>query len=432
MAKRELTQKDYEYINSLSEAVLLTSPKKLRLIMYIWVAVMAGFLVWASWAKVDEISRGNGQVVSSSHNKMIQHLEGGIVEEILVKEGEQVVKNQPLLKIKNQKSTASFVSNESQSASLRARAARLKAEYSGSGAHGLIADEQMLYNSNIENLNAKISKLQEKISQSRAELADAKSKKEHLKMSLGMINEEVRMTGPMVEKGVKSKVEYLKLQREANEAENAYQSATLSIPRLESIIQENQKSIEESRYEFRSKAQKEYNEVMAQLGTLRADGVALSDQEQRTTVRSPMDGVVQSLFVHTLGGVVKPGDNLVEIVPNGDKLIVEVKLKPSDIAFIYAGQKAIVKLSAYDFAVYGSLSGKVIGISADTKTDKKEEAFYTVRIETDKSYLEHNGKKLSIITGMTLSADIITGRKSVLDYILKPILKTKQHMLSER
>ncbi len=439
--RRALTQKDYEYIQSLSAAVLTTTPRRLRMVLYFWVVALVLFVVWAALAEVDEIARGNGQVVSSAHNKMIQHLEGGIVEAILVKEGQSVKKDQPLLKIKNEKSTSSFNSNEMGTYALQAKLMRLKAEGSGSpfssvGASGAmtsyVQNELSLYRANASNLNAKISGLQEKLSQNRQELSEARSRKDHLKESLGMINEEVRMTGPMVEKGVRSRVDYLKLQREANEAEASYQSTLLSIPRLESVIQETARSIEEARAMFRSTSQTQYNEALAQLNTLTADGTALSDQVDRTTVRSPMDGVVQSLLVHTIGGVVKPGDDLIEIVPKGEKLVVEVKIKPSDIAFIYPGQRAVVKLSAYDFAIYGALEGKVTLISADTVEKRKEETFYTVRIETKKSYVQHNGKKLAIIPGMTLSADIITGKKSVLDYILKPILKTKQHMLSER
>ncbi len=439
--QRALTPKDYEYIQSLSAAVLTTTPRRLRAVLYFWIVALFLFIAWAALAEVDEIARGNGQVVSSAHNKMIQHLEGGIVEAILVKEGQSVKKDQPLLKIKNEKSNSSFVSNEMGTYALQAKLMRLKAEGSGSGfssagASGAMAsyiqNELSLYHANASNLNAKISGLQEKLSQNRQELSEARSRKDHLKSSLNMINEEVRMTGPMVEKGVRSKVDYLKLQREANEAEASYQATLLSIPRLESVIQETARSIEEARAMFRSTSQTQYNEALSQLNTLQADGTALSDQVDRTTVRSPMDGVVQTLFLHTIGGVVKPGDNLIEIVPRGEKLVVEVKVKPSDIAFIYSGQRAVVKLTAYDFAVYGALEGKVTLISADTNTDKKEETFYTVRIETQKSYVQHNGKRLVILPGMTLSADIITGRKSVLDYILKPILKTKQHMLSER
>jgi len=439
--KKQLTQKDYEYIHSLSEAILISTPKRLRAVLYFWAAAMALFLLWAALSKVDEIARGNGKVVSSAHNKMIQHLEGGIVQEILVKEGQSVVKDQPLLKIKNQKSASSFVSNEMGSYAIKAKLMRLKAEGGGGGFSSagaspemasFIQNELSLYQANISNINARISGLREKLNQNRTELSEAKSRRDHLKSSMNMINEEVRMTGPMVEKGVRSRVDYLKLQREANEAEDAYQSTLLSIPRLESVIQETTRSIEEVRAEFRSKAQSEYNEALSQFNTLQADNTALSDEVDRTTVRAPMNGVVQRLNVHTIGGVIKPGDDLIEIVPKGEKLVVEVKVKPSDIAFIYSGQRAVVKLTAYDFAVYGALEGKVTLISADTQTDRKEETFYTVRIETDKSYVEHNGKRLTILPGMTLSADIITGRKSVLDYILKPILKTKQHMLSER
>ncbi|MDP3464991.1 MAG: HlyD family type I secretion periplasmic adaptor subunit [Sulfuricurvum sp.] len=439
--QRQLTPKDYEYIQSLSAAVLSTTPRRLRMVLYFWIAAIALFIVWAALAKVDEIARGNGQVVSSAHNKMIQHLEGGIVEEIMVKEGQSVKANQPLLKIKNEKSTASFQSNELGNFSLQAKLMRLKAEAGGGGFSSAgvsaqmqpyIQNELSLLHSNRSNLQAKISGLQEKLSQNRQELSEAKSRKDHLKQSLNMINEEVRMTGPMVEKGVRSKVDYLKLQREANEAEAAYQSTLLSIPRLESVIQETSRSIEEARSSFRSEAQTQYNEVLSQYNTMQADKTALTDQVDRTTVRAPMDGIIQSLFIHTVGGVVKPGDDLIEIVPKGEKLVVDVKIKPSDIAFIYPGQRAVVKLSAYDFSVYGALEGKVTLISADTVADRKEETYYTVRIETNKSYVQHNGKRLAILPGMTLSADIITGQKSILDYIMKPILKTKQHMLSER
>lgn len=434
--KKSLTQKDYEYIHSLSAAVLTNNPRRIRIVLYFWVAAIVLFVIWAAMAEVDEIARGNGHVVASGQNKVIQHLEGGIVEEILIEEGESVKANQPLLKVKNEKSFSSLESNQLNVEALRAKAMRLKAEASGGsfsgGSSTYLANEYSLLITNRQNLNAKVAGLREKLSQNRHELSEAKSRREHLKQSLSMINEEVRMTGPMVEKGVRSKVDFLKLQREANEAEDAYQSTVLSIPRLESVIAETQRAIEEASYIFRSEAQRQYNETLAQFNSLQADATALNDQVDRTVVRSPMDGVVQKLYVHTNGGVVKPGDDLVEIVPKGANLLVEVKLKPSDIAFIYPDQHAMVKFSAYDFAIYGALEGKVVHVSADAMTNQKEETYYTVRIQTDKSYMEHNGKRLQIIPGMTVSADIITGQKSVLDYILKPILKTKQHMLSER
>jgi membrane fusion protein, adhesin transport system len=435
-SNKPLTPKDYEYIHSLSSAVLMSNPRRLRIVLYSWLGAVAVFILWSALAKVDEISRGSGHVVASGQNKMIQHLEGGIVEEIMIEEGQSVKANQPLIKVKNEKSLSSLESNQLNVDALKAKAMRLKAEGSGGSFNGsgspYMADEQSLFYSNRQNLQAKIAGLREKLTQNRHELSEAKSRRDHLKQSLNMINEEVRMTAPMVEKGVRSRVDFLKLQRDANGAEDAYQSTVLSIPRLESVIAETQRGIEEANALFRSDAQRQYNETLAQLNSLQADATALTDQVDRTVVRSPMDGTVQKLYVHTKGGVVKPGDDLVEIVPKGANLLVEVKLKPSDIAFIYPGQKAVVKFSAYDFAIYGALEGKVVHISADAMTNQKDETFYTVRIQTDKSYMEHKGKRLNIISGMTVSADIVTGQKSVLDYILKPILKTKQHMFTER
>jgi adhesin transport system membrane fusion protein len=247
-----------------------------------------------------------------------------------------------------------------------------------------------------------------------------------------MINTEVQMTEPMVAKGVRSKIDFLKLQREANEAKDRYDSIRMSIPRLESAIKEVQSTINETVFLFKSDAKLKLNEASAEFRGYRANSTALEDQVTRTIVRSPMKGIVQKLYVHTVGGVIKPGENIIEIVPSDQTLLVEVKVKPSDIAFIYDGQKAIVKFSAYDFSIYGGLDGEVVLISADTIKDQKENVFYTVRIKTTKNFLGREAKPLKIIPGMTVNVDIITGQKSVLDYILKPILKTKQYTFSER
>ena len=240
------------------------------------------------------------------------------------------------------------------------------------------------------------------------------------------------MTQPMVAKGVRSKIDFLKLKREANEIISKYDATKKSIPRLKSAIKEVKSTIREATLIFQSEAKVKMNEAIAELRGLRATSTALQDQVSRTVVRSQMNGIVQKLFVHTIGGVIKPGENIMEIVPSDQTLLVEVKIKPSDIAFIYFGQKAIVKFSAYDFAIYGGLDGEVVHISADTIKDEKDNVFYTVRIKTNQNYLGDENKPLKIIPGMTVSVDIITGQKSVLDYILKPILKTKQYTFTER
>ena len=440
--EKKLTEKDYEFMHSLSSAVLQSTPKKIRIVMYFWLIALSMFITWAYFAQIDEIARGDGDIVASGENQMIQNLEGGIVEEILVREGESVAKDQLLLKIDNQKSQSSLSTNAIKADALDAKIVRLSAEANGEDFKvpqsmmekipQFIENEQSLYNTNKQQLSSKLNALNEQLKQRKQELSEAKSTRRSLKESLSFIDKEVSITKPMVERGVRSRVDFLKLQREANEAKEKYDSVRLSIPRLESAIKEVQSTMKETTLLFQSDAKRQLNEAVSELKGYRANSTALQDQVKRTLVRAPMKGIVQKLFIHTVGGVIQPGADILEIVPTDSTLLVEVKIKPSDIAFIYFGQKAIVKFSAYDFAIYGGLDGEVVLISADTITDQKDNVFYTVRIKTNKNYLERNGKKLKIIPGMTVSVDIITGRKSVLDYILKPILKTKQYTFTER
>ena len=440
--QKNLTQKDYEFMHSLSSAVLQSAPKKLRVIMFFWVVAIFLLITWAYFAQIDEIARGDGEIIPSGENQMIQNLEGGIVEEILVREGEEVVKGQILIKIDNKKSQSSFSSNAIMADALEAKILRLKAESSGKNFKvsqeltqripELVANERSLFDTNKLQFSSKLNALKAQLTQKKQELSEAYSQKKHLNTSLGMINKEVRMTKPMVARGVSSKVDFLKLQREANQASERYSAVSLSIPRLNAAIKEVRSMINESKLLFKNEAKVQLNEAIAELRGIRVNSTALKDQVTRTLVRSPMNGIVQKMFVHTVGGVIRPGADIVEVVPSDQTLLVEVKVKPSDIAFIYFDQKAIVKFSAYDFSIYGGLDGKVVLISADTIKDEKDNTFYTVRIKTNKNFLGSDVKPLKIIPGMTVNVDIITGQKSVLDYILKPILKTKQYTFSER
>jgi len=440
--KKNLTSSDYEFIHSLSAAMLEVAPKRMRVVLYFWVVSIILFLVWSYFAQIDEITRGNGEIIPSGQNQMIQNLEGGIVQEILVKEGQHVKMNQILLKIDNQKSQSSYNTSEVKANSLKARILRLKAEASGQKFDvnsslplhmiELVENEESLYKTNIEQLNAKTDALKEQLKQRQQELAEAKTRKKHLKSSLNMIQKEVKMTKPMVDKGIRSKIDFLKLKREANELDERYHATLMAIPRLNSAIKEMKNKIRETVLTFQSQSKTKLNEALTELQSISIKNTALEDQVNRTLVRSPMNGIVQTLYVHTVGGVIKPGGNIMEIVPSDQTLLVEVKIKPSDIAFIYHGQKAIVKFSAYDFSIYGGLTGKVVHISADTIKDQNDNTFYTIRIKTDKNYLGSEKNPLKIIPGMTVNVDILTGKKSVLDYILKPILKTKQYSFTER
>ncbi|WP_324172430.1 HlyD family type I secretion periplasmic adaptor subunit [Sulfurimonas sp.] len=439
---KNLSTQDYEFMHSLSAAVIQVTPATLRIVLYFWIVAVAMFLVWANFALIDEIARGDGEIIPSGENQMIQNLEGGIVEDILVKKGQSVKKGQILLKINNEKSRSSFSTNAIKADAIEARIIRLSAESSGekfkvdreikSRIPIFMANEESLYNINKNQLNSKLNALREQLVQKKQELSEARTKEVHLKSSSELIKKEVRMTSPMVARGVSSRRDFLKLQREANEIEARYSATKKSIPRLKSAIKEGKSYINETKLLYQSEAKIKLNEAVAELRGLRANSTALKDQVSRTIVRSPMKGIVQEMFVHTIGGVIQPGADIIEIVPSDAALLVEVKIKPSDIAFIYSGQKAIVKFSAYDFSIYGGLKGEVVLISADTITDQKDNVFYTVRIKTYKNFIGDISRKLKIIPGMTVSVDIITGQKSVLDYILKPILKTKQYTFTER
>jgi adhesin transport system membrane fusion protein len=440
--KRKLSPEDFEFMNSLSAAVAEQTPKKMRWVLYFWLIAFTIFIVWASLTEIDEIVRGSGEVVASGENRIVQNLEGGIVKKIMVKVGDSVEKGQPLLKIDNQKSEAQLSSATIKEWELQAKMARLKAEAEGrdfevpAGLEEsmplLVENERSLYRSRQKQIDARIRALKDQKRQKEQELVETRQKIVHLERTEALIDKEVAMMRPMVAQGVKSKVAFMKLQREQSKIAEELTSAKNSIPRIEASISEEVNNIEEAESSFRNEAKKELNEVTAEAMRVKESSNALGDQMDRTLVRSPIKGVIQKLYIHTVGGVIKPGENLVEIVPTDDTLWLEVKIKPSDIAFIYPGQKANVKFTAYDFRIYGGLEGEVVHISADTVKEQKRKAFYVIHIKTKKNYLGTKKKPMKIIPGMTVSVDIMTGKKTVMDYIMKPILKAKQYTFTER
>ena len=440
--KRKLSPEDYEFMNSLSAAIAEQTPKKMRWALYFWFVAVALFISWASFTQIDEITRGQGKVVPSGENRVVQNLEGGIVQELFVKVGNAVKKGEPLLKIDNEKSEAQHDATSIKLLELKAKEMRLTAEATGKAFYVadnikkniplFIRNEQSLYLSQQKQFSAQMDALKDKKLQKEQELYETKDRIVHLERTNSLINEEVRMMKPMVVQGVKSKVAFMKLQREQSQIKSDLSSAQNALPRIEAGISEIENNIKEAKITFQNQAKEELNEVTAEKMRVIESTEALTDQIDRTIVRSPINGVIQKLYINTVGGVIQPGEDLIEIVPTDDVLWLEVKIKPSDIAFIYPGQKAVVKVSAYDFALYGSLEGEVVHISADTTKDQKENVFYTIHIKTTKNYLGTANKPLKIIPGMTVNVDIMTGKKSVMDYILKPILKAKQYTFTER
>ncbi|HEX5624148.1 MAG TPA: HlyD family type I secretion periplasmic adaptor subunit [Sulfuricurvum sp.] len=434
--------KDYEFMRSLSTAVLEDSPRKLRFILLFWLITVASLLLWAAFAPIDELVRGGGKVIPGGENQMIQHLEGGIVSEIMVKEGQKVKADDVLLKVDNVKSSANYESSQYKWAELRARIVRLRAEAMGNAFSPTpndmtkiprqIMEERSLYISNQDRLRSQIQGLRDQYAQKQNEKIEIEGRIVEQKRALSLIKEEVSMSEPMVAQGIKPKIEFLKLQREMSNLSEQYNALKASIPRINAAMSQINSKIRETQSEFRMKAQQELNEAETEYSRVNVESSALADQVTRTAIKSPINGIVQKLYVNTVGGVIKPGDNLIEIVPTEGGLLIEAKIKPSDIAFIYPGQKAVVKVTAYDFSIYGSLDGKVVTISPDTVIDKNDNVYYIVKIQTNQKYLGSNDKPLKIIPGMMVNVDIVTGEKTILEYILKPILKAKQYTFTER
>ncbi len=434
---------DLNYINSVSSAMLMKTNFTTRAMLWIGAFVIVWLIVWAYYAEIDALTRGQGKIIPSHQLQIIQNLEGGIVSEILVEEGETVKKGQILIKIDDTNFISNFLENELRYNELEAKSIRLLAESSGhkfkaskeieKKSPDLIKHERSLYLSNKEQLNNNILIYKRRLAQKRNERTEAEAKLKQLQLNYKLIQQEVDINKPLVDKGIVSEVEFLQLQRQQSSLQGEMQAIKLSIPRLISVIEEQKNNIKEVNLKFKNTAKELYNETKAEMERLKRTNIAREDKVKRTYVRSPVDGTINQLLVNTVGGVVRPGMDIVEIVPSQDNLLVEAKIRPADIAFLYPGQKAIVKFSAYDFAIYGSLKGELTHISADTIVDEiDKQSYYLVRIKTDKNYLGSEKKKLKLIVGMTADVDIITGKKTVLDYILKPILRARENTLSER
>jgi adhesin transport system membrane fusion protein len=405
--------------------------------------IMVIAIVWAGWAELDEVTRGIGKVIPSSQVQVIQNLEGGILSALYVEDGDTVEREQILLQIDDTRFSSSLRETQLQFWALKAKAARLQAESSNSAYEAppgmlekyptLVAQEQGLFNSRQKELRTNRSILSKQAEQIRQEIKGLEVKSARLIRNLSLVNKELNLSKPLLQAGAISEVEILQLEREVSELEGELETTKLTIPRMKSRLEEAEQKISEILIRFSNEAHTELNEVAAELSQLQETSIALKDRVTRTAVRSPVKGTVKQVKINTLGGVIQPGMELMEIVPLDDSLLVEAKIGPRDIAFLHPGQKAIVKLTAYDFAIYGALSGKVEHISADTiKEEHEQESFYLVRVRTDKTDLGTQEKALPIIPGMQAEVDILTGKKSVLEYLFKPLLRAKGRALRER
>jgi adhesin transport system membrane fusion protein len=413
-----------------------------HVLLVVIVAFFTIALTWASYANLNEVTRGDGRVIPSSQLQVVQNLEGGIVADILVREGEIVEQGQPLLRINDIRAGSDFRERRERFRSLSGALARLRAEVRGEEvgfaddlveeAPDVVRNERLLFEVRRDALASEVAILESQAEQRRQELKELATRRNQLERSLELAQEELAITEPLAARRVVPKIDLLRLRRQINDIEGELESARLAIPRVESALREAERRIDERRLAFRAEAQRELNAIQSEAAALREAMSADADRFARTEVRSPVRGTVKQLLVTTVGGVVQPGEDLVEIVPLEDSLLVEARVRPADIAFIHPGQPATVKITAYDYAIYGGLDAVVEDISADTIEDERDESFYRIRVRTTENELTHRGEVLPIIPGMTAQVDILTGEKSVLDYILKPILRAKDEALRER
>ncbi|HCG8611001.1 HlyD family type I secretion periplasmic adaptor subunit [Vibrio parahaemolyticus] len=456
----KLSNDELDFVDDNTAALLLNTPNSARLMLWVMVLFFVAAIGWASWAQIDQVTVGQGKVIPSSQIQVVQNLEGGLVKEILVKEGQLVKKGQQLLLIDDTRFRSDYREREQQVANLTASVLQLSASINSVAVNrdfniqdwekSVVLDYGKLtfppvleetqpqltqrqkaeYREDLDNLRNQLSVIDQQVEQKQQDLVEIEARVRNLRQSYQYAKKELDITQPLADEGVVPRIELLKLQRQVNDTRREMTSSELKIPVIKSAIKESMLNRIDVALKFRSEQQEKLNNAQDQLSALVESAVGLEDRVNRTVVVSPVTGKIKTLNVNTVGGVIQPGMDIVEIVPTEDTLLVEAKIAPKDIAFLRPNLNAIVKFTAYDFTKYGGLVGELEHISADTTQDEEGNSFYIVRVRTEKTSFGQDAD-LPIIPGMTASVDIITGKRTVLEYLLKPILSAKTNALKE-
>ena len=407
-----------------------------RLIIVASALAFAMFLIWGSLAHVDEVTRGTGKVIPSSKLQIITAADPATVSELYVRSGQRVRKGQLLARLDSPENQSQLGQIQAETQSLQARSSRLSQEGMGSAstcAGGDCAGEQALRAARASALSSKMSALQASADQRRRDAAEAAATIRSLQGSLALAQKQVAMLEPLAAKNIVPQTDLMDKRREVIDLQGRIAAAREQEGRAGAAVREALSQASQANFEFRQQALDESSQVNAKIAINEQSLRGARGKLDRTELRSPVDGVVNDVQVTTIGSFVQPGQKIMEVVPLGDKLLVESRVRPNDIAFIKVGDRALVKVTAYDFSTYGGLDGRVVQVSADSIYDEQQkEAYFTVIVETDKSYLTASGRQLPITPGMMTDTQIITGRKSVLTYLLKPVLKARSDALHER
>lgn len=417
-------------------------PLREHALLYMIAAFLFIMFVWAAIAQIDEVARGDGKVIPASEVQVIQSLEGGIVDAIPVKEGDEVQEGQIVLRMRNVQAGADFAATNQKYLALLATTTRLQAEANGTplvfpdevvkGAPDMVKAEQDAYDADKKNNQSQLDVVTQQFDQKTQEIAELTTKIKDSEQVVRLTQNERGMVAPMVSRGSSSKKELLDVDRQLASETTDLNALKLSLPRAQAAAKEMRARIDELTSDFKAKAQKDLAEKTAELNTVKQTLAAYKDKSERNDIKSPVHGTVKDIRITTVGGVAKPGEPIMEIVPLEDKLLIEGHIKPSDIAFIHPGQKAVVRLTSFDSSIYGTLDGTVTEVSPDSMTTEKGESFYRVRVRTDKTTLSKGGKTYSIIPGMQATIDVVTGNKTVLKYLVKPFAKAAQTAFTER
>lgn len=392
---------DLDFVSDTKAAFLENRSPYASLLLFVIVGIASAFTFWASTSELNEITRGQGKVVPSDFLQVVQSLEGGILAELNVAAGDFVQKGETLLRIDNTAFTAAKSESAAQRDNLIATIARLEAEAAG--------EDAIVFPKQIQETRPDLEKSERTLFDSRrSNLAETV---QYLEKSLELKQRELEITTPLAEKGIVSQVELL---------------------RLESIVNDTKSELNRIQSDYTKEVLSRRNEAKAKLEQVQQSIYAYEDKIRRTNVTSPVTGTINKVNFNTIGGVIRSGEPIVEIVPDNSDLVVEAKVLPADIGFIYPGQEATVKLTAYDFSTYGGLKGVVEQISADTSTNERGESFYTIRVRTGERSLKTSSQDFNVIPGMQAEVDILTGKKTVLDYVFKPLLRAKMNALTER
>lgn len=418
-------------------------PLKKHMLLSFVVMFWAAFFIWASFATLDEITRGQGRIIPSTEVQIVQHQEGGIIDAIPVREGEEVKVGQVIMRLRDVGAASDLGANQKRYLGLKAKIQRLQAQAEGKDAPAFtddvmkgvpeaVREELEAFRATGTSKDSQVVVLEQQLAQKKQEVNELNTRIGDLRGVISLQRQEMETIRPLVDRGSAPKLELLQLERALKERQTELNGLQTALPRSELAVQEAEARIKELRSGTAADAQSELAATMLEMSTIEQTLGALTDRQSRTEITSPVNGLVKDIKLHTIGGVVQPGQEVMEIVPLNDQLLVEANVRPGDIAFLHPGQRAVVKITAYDFSIYGGLKGELVDISADTITNEKGESFYRVRVRTDETSLKRKGEVLPIIPGMVASIDIMTGKKTIMQYIMKPLIKTVSTAMHER